>query len=491
MRLVAKLTVMFLLVVILLTAGYGYLVVNRQRKVFELQQREDARHAGNAVRESLVVAWRTNGRDGVLQTVRTLSVPNRDGQVRWVWFDALASNPEFSAASREWLERLWEGEIVSVRYRDETGTSCLYTYVPVDLGGPRRGGLEFTDSLYELDQRTSETIRGTLGLVSAVAALSVLVMVLAGIRIVGRPLERLIEKTKRVGEGDFSGPVNLKRHDELGQLADSLNQMCDQLATQQDQIEEEATARLAAMQQLRHADRLKTVGRLAAGIAHELGTPLNVVSGRAELIATGKLSDDDVKASAAAIKTEADKITEIIRQLLDFARRSTPQHAAIDLRHVIKQTVALLSSLAEKQQIQIHVDGVDQPQVAQVDARQIQQVLTNILINAIHAMPQGGEVTVTLRCETATPPDQVQSEPQEYVCIAVQDGGSGIGQEHLGQIFEPFFTTKDVGEGTGLGLSIAYGIVQEHGGWIDVVSQPDRGSCFTIYLAKTNSAGAS
>ncbi len=316
-------------------------------------------------------------------------------------------------------------------------------------------------------------------------------MVLAGIRIVGRPLERLIAKTKRVGEGDFSGPVNLKRHDELGQLADSLNQMCDQLATQQDQIEEEATARLAAMQQLRHADRLKTVGRLAAGIAHELGTPLNVVSGRAELIATGKLSNDDVKASAAAIKTEADKITEIIRQLLDFARRSTPQHAAIDLRHVIKQTVALLSSLAEKQQIQIHVDGVDQPQVAQVDARQIQQVLTNILINAIHAMPQGGEVTVTLRCETATPPDQVQSEPQEYVCIAVQDEGSGIGQEHLGQIFEPFFTTKDVGEGTGLGLSIAYGIVQEHGGWIDVVSQPDRGSCFTIYLAKTNSAGAS
>jgi signal transduction histidine kinase len=408
-----------------------------------------------------------------------------------VWLDTLANNPEFSTASREWLEPLLEGEVVSFRYRDESGTDCLYTYVPVDLGGSRRGVLQFTDSLSELEQRTSETIRGTLGLVSAVAALSVLVMVLAGIRIVGRPLERLIEKTKRVGEGDLSGPVEMDRHDELGQLADSLNQMCDQLATQQDQIEEEAVARLAAMQQLRHADRLKTVGRLAAGIAHELGTPLNVVSGRAGLIATGKLSDDDVRASAAAIKTEADKITGIIRQLLDFARRSTPQHAAIDLRHVIKQTVDLLSSLAEKQQIQIHVNGVEQPQIAEIDARQIQQVLTNVLVNAIHAMPRGGDVTLTLRCEIAAHPDRAQAEPQAYVCIAVQDEGLGIDQEHLGQIFEPFFTTKDVGEGTGLGLSIAYGIVQEHGGWIDVVSQPGSGSCFTIYLAKVTSAGAS
>jgi signal transduction histidine kinase len=347
--------------------------------------------------------------------------------------------------------------------------------------------LEFTESLSELDQRTSETIRGTLGLVSAVATLSVLVMVLAGIRIVGRPLESLIEKTKRVGKGDFSGPVDLQRHDELGQLAESLNQMCNQLAAQQEQIEEETTARLSAMQQLRHADRLKTVGRLAAGIAHELGTPLNVVSGRAGLIASGRLSDDDVKTSATAIKTEADKITGIIRQLLDFARRTTPQHAAVDLRHVLRQTVDLLSSLAEKQQVQIRVAGLDEPQVADVDARQIQQVLTNVLVNAIHAMPQGGEVAVKLGCETTVPPDQVQSEPRNYVRIAVRDEGTGIDAEHLEQIFEPFFTTKDVGEGTGLGLSIAYGIVQEHGGWIDVASEPGRGSCFSIYLARTNS----
>jgi signal transduction histidine kinase len=491
MRLVAKLTIMFLLVVILLTAGYGYLVVNRQRQVFELQQREDARRAGAAVSESLVVAWQTDGREGVVQTVRTLSVPQQKGDVRWVWFEGLESELERMAVPRQWLGRLRQGEILSFRHHDPTtGETCLYTYVPVDLGGVRRGGLEFRNSLSELDERTSETIKGTLGLVAAVATLSVLVMILAGIRIVGRPLESLIEKTKRVGKGDFSTPVRLQRHDELGQLAESLNQMCDQLATQQEQIENETTARLAAMQQLRHADRLKTVGRLAAGIAHELGTPLNVVSGRAGLIASGKLSEADVQTSAAAIKSEADKITAIIRQLLDFARRSTPQQSTTDLRHVVQQTVDLLRSFADKQHIVIRVRGVDQPRFAEVDARQIQQVLTNILVNAMHAMPEGGNVTITLDADIRAAPDQPQSKPQEFVRIAVQDEGSGIDQEHLGQIFEPFFTTKDVGEGTGLGLSIAYGIVQEHGGWIDVVSEPDQGSCFTIYLAQTNPAGA-
>ena len=146
MRLVAKLTVMFLLVVILLTAGYGYLVVNRQRQVFEIQQREDARRLGDAVAESLVVAWQTRGRDGVLQTIGTLSIPDHEGQVRWVWFDALASDPDFPAAPRELLGRIVEGEVLSFRHRDALGNSCLYTYVPVDLGVPRRGGLEFTES---------------------------------------------------------------------------------------------------------------------------------------------------------------------------------------------------------------------------------------------------------------------------------------------------------------------------------------------------------
>jgi signal transduction histidine kinase len=274
----------------------------------------------------------------------------------------------------------------------------------------------------------------------------------------------------------------LRRRDELGQLAESLNQMCDQLSAQQERIETEAAARLAAMQQLRHADRLKTVGRLAAGIAHELGTPLNVVSGRAGLIASGQLPDEEVATSAAAIKKEADKITTIIRQLLDFARRSTPQRARVDLRNVVRQTTELLHALADRQGVRIHVIEDERPLVAEVDANQIQQVLTNIMVNAIQAMPDGGTATVNLDACFAHYPDDDTYELQPFVRLAISDQGVGMDAEQAEQIFEPFFTTKDVGEGTGLGLSIAYGIVQEHGGWIDVSSRPGAGSRFEIYL---------
>ncbi|HEV2969525.1 MAG TPA: HAMP domain-containing sensor histidine kinase, partial [Pirellulales bacterium] len=325
----------------------------------------------------------------------------------------------------------------------------------------------------------------------------------------------LTEKTRRVAAGDLDGPVNLRSHDELAELGESLNQMCSRLADSQNKIREETAARIAAIEQLRHTDRLNTVGRLAAGIAHELGTPLNVVAGRAGLILSGRLAPDEIGVSAAAIKTEADRMTKIIRQLLDFARAGTPRKATVDLRSVATQTVDLLRGLAEERKVQLCVAASGEPAVAAVDAEQIQQVLTNLVVNAIQAMPDGGEVEIGIGRRAASVLEEVHgglsptspspltgegrgegvaekkgtvpfaargSRPGEYYCIKVRDSGVGISPEHRQHLFEPFFTTKGVGEGTGLGLSIAYGIVREHGGWIDVSSEPGKGSCFSVYL---------
>jgi signal transduction histidine kinase len=274
----------------------------------------------------------------------------------------------------------------------------------------------------------------------------------------------------------------LRSRDELAELADDLNEMCARLAESQADIRAETAARLGATEQLRHADRLKTVGRLAAGIAHELGTPLNVVSGRAGLILSDKLAAEEVGASAAAIKTEADKMTRIIRQLLDFGRASTPRKVATDLRQVVSQAVDLLRTLAENSQVTLGFDQATEAAVAEIDVAQVQQVLTNLVVNAIQAMPHGGRVTISLRRQVAHPPDASDRPEAAYFAIEIRDQGIGIPAERLTQLFEPFFTTKQVGEGTGLGLSIAYGIVQEHGGWIDVTSQPGEGSCFTVML---------
>ena len=132
--------------------------------------------------------------------------------------------------------------------------------------------------------------------------------------------------------------------------------------------------------------------------------------------------------------------------------------------------------------MQLDFASTDSPAVVPVDAAQMQQVLTNLMVNAIQAMPTGGSVMLTVRRQHAVSPQLPDGGMQECCSIEIRDHGVGIPPEHLPHIFEPFFTTKEVGEGTGLGLSIAYGIVQEHGGWIDVASRPGEGSCFTIYL---------
>jgi signal transduction histidine kinase len=316
-----------------------------------------------------------------------------------------------------------------------------------------------------------------------------------GIRMIGRPLGRLIDKTRRIAAGDLADPVHLRTHDELADLAESMNQMCAQLAESHAKIQQESAARGAAIEQLRHTDRLKTVGRLAAGIAHELGTPLNVVSGRAGLILSGKLAADEIGHSATAIKTEVDKMAKIIRQLLDFARVNTPRRASVDLRQLVGQTISLLHTLAESRKVRLCFTADTAPAPAMIDMEQMQQALANLLVNAIQAMPQGGKCEVTIRREARHPSDESTGAAADaiagnanYWCVAVRDEGTGIAAEHIPHLFEPFFTTKEVGEGTGLGLSIAYGIVQEHGGWIDVSNRPGEGSCFTVCLPEASSS---
>ncbi len=217
-------------------------------------------------------------------------------------------------------------------------------------------------------------------------------------------------------------------------------------------------------------------------MAHELGTPLNVVSGRAELIASGRLDESQVRESAAAIKSETDRMAAIIRQLLDFARRRSPQRNNVDLRDVAARSLELLRPLAGRRSVELSLVK-NGPVTAHVDAGQIQQVLTNLVVNAIQASPDGGKVTVALDTRTAQPPED-DASAGTYHCIAVQDEGAGISEEDMPHLFEPFFTTKETGEGTGLGLSVSYGIVQDHGGWIDVESQPSAGSRFTVYLPR-------
>src|SRR6202044_3094911 len=177
---------------------------------------------------------------------------------------------------------------------------------------------------------------GALLIVLSAAAASLL-----GVWLVGRPLQLLTEKTRRAGAGDLSNPIHLVRRDELAELGLALNLMCNRLAAAPERLRGETEARIAALEQLRHADRLKTVGRLASGMAHELGTPMNVVLARAELIGL-EAPSETVIASAKIIKAQIQLMAAMIRQLLDFGRRGRAHKEAVDLRQLAERTVQLL-----------------------------------------------------------------------------------------------------------------------------------------------------
>jgi signal transduction histidine kinase len=247
-----------------------------------------------------------------------------------------------------------------------------------------------------------------------------------------------------------------------------MNAMCERL-------EREQRARQLALEQLRHAERVNTVGRLAAGVAHELGTPLNVVGLEAKRIAIGRAVGEAAQEGAKVIATQAERMTLIISQLLDFARRRSPRMSVVELGEVAATTLSLVFALAARSGVTLRHEAPQKVNV-NADAGQLQQVLTNLVVNALQASPRGAEVCVT------TGQEQRPGQADKTAFVRVVDAGSGIEPDALPRIFEPFFTTKDVGQGTGLGLAVAEGIVEEHGGRIEVTSAPGAGASFTVWL---------
>ncbi len=232
----------------------------------------------------------------------------------------------------------------------------------------------------------------------------------------------------------------------------------------------ERAERATLLLQLRHAERLTTLGKLAAGVAHELGTPLNVLMLRAELIATEGVTPEDVARSARIIHEQGGRMASIIGQLLRFGRRSHNLRARQDLRGVAEEVVLLLAPIARNHQIEITLETCSEPVLADVNSGELQQVLSNLIMNAVQASAPLSAVSVVVGL--------VEGRPY----VTVRDAGDGIRPADLLQIFDPFFTTKGAGEGTGLGLAVSYGIVKDHGGRIEVESEVAVGSTFTVAL---------
>jgi signal transduction histidine kinase len=469
-RLTRKFIAALVIGVALVAMIQGFFDYRRERDVFDNQMRAEATALGRALARGMAEVWERDGEAAARQFLLTASSQSEHIRARWIWLDG--TTRDAPRIARDELDAMSDGQVVIFKDGD-----ILFTYIPVKVPESREGGIEIAQPLGQLDKFTADSLRsGIIASASAVAIAAVLALGL-GFVFIGRPVGKLAEKARRVGTGDLSGPLHLGQRDELGQLANEINLMCERLAA-------ERGARELATEQLRHADRLTTVGKLASGLAHELGTPLNVVQGRARLIRDREVEGDEAIDSARIVAEQAERMTALIRQLLDFARPRPLHKATVNVTSLVARVCELVGTIARKANATLRAPEPDDTLCVEADDSQLQQVMTNLVINAIHAMPAGGTVEVSARIAEQTPPPYVGGAVTSWIAIDVRDSGQGMDAETRERIFEPFYTTKDVGEGTGLGLSVSWGIVREHGGWIDVQSEKGAGSTFTVWLPR-------
>lgn len=231
--------------------------------------------------------------------------------------------------------------------------------------------------------------------------------------------------------------------------------------------------KLAESQLVRSA-RLAAVGEMAAGVAHELNNPLTTVTGFIELVLDDLPADSPARPDLELVLREARRARGVVRQLLDFSRPTESVRVRSDVNDLVNDVLSLVQHLIRTSAVDLRTNLAEGLPWINIDPNQLKQVLLNLIHNALNAMPHGGSLTLATGLK--------RQDDQDWLVISVADSGSGIAPEHLERIFEPFFTTQAAGSGTGLGLSVSYGIVSEHGGFIDVESTLEEGSCFKVRL---------
>ena len=301
-------------------------------------------------------------------------------------------------------------------------------------------------------------------LVAAVGAVVICAVMLAALVVlIQRPLVELQAKIARLRDGDPTVEVSFaSRNDELGELGRNFNDMVRQLRESREEIQ-----RLHRTQMSR-AEHLATLGELAAGLAHEIRNPLAGIGGVIEIIGRDLPATSPSRGVLEEVQQEVVHIQKILSDLLDYARPKQPQFRPADLNATVEHAVALARQQALSRPIEIVLVKAEGLALVEHDTAQVQQVLLNLLLNAVQAIPSAGQIRVELEAQ------------DPFAVVTVTDTGRGIAPEHLGNIFRPFFTTK--GQGTGLGLSLARRIVEEHRGRIEVTSTLGKGSQFSVWL---------
>ena len=299
---------------------------------------------------------------------------------------------------------------------------------------------------------------------------------------ISKPIRELALASDRIAKGDLSQSVRIESHDEIGQLANSFNQMTVALQkatenylsctrTLEKKVEEKTDELEKTQDYLIQSEKLASLGKLAAGIAHEINNPLTSILINSHLISEMLEKDVAFGENIKLIIDETNRCSKIVKGLLEFSRQSPPEKEFANINEVIKKTLLLFESQVLANNVRAEKKLNENLPAILIDVNKIEQVLTNLILNALDAMPGGGILVISSQ----------MSVDNQFVEVKIRDTGSGIPKEYISKIFDPFFTTKGI-KGTGLGLSVSYGIVQQHDGTINVQSEVGKGTTIVISL---------
>ena len=347
-----------------------------------------------------------------------------------------------------------------------------------DSTGRHIGGVSILQSTSLMEKEIWKSKKSILAAIFVLIC-GTLVFVRLGMRKwVTRPISRLTDGINQLSKGNLDHQIELRRTDELSELARAFNQMAVDLRSARERVLREAETRLELERSLRRSEKLATIGQLASELAHEIGTPLNIIHGRAEFIQRRLKGKEEIQQYLDIILSQTERITRIIQQLLGVVRRKKPERRALNIRSVLEGTMDLLDHQSQKQGVTVVKDMRDNLPYVVGDPDQLQQAFLNLILNAVQSMPEGGRLSLSAALRKISRGGL--EENQEYMEVGVEDTGIGMEKEVIEQIFNPFFTTKDTG--TGLGLMVTQGIIQSHGGWIEVKSEKGKGSLFKVYF---------
>jgi signal transduction histidine kinase len=361
--------------------------------------------------------------------------------------------------------RSWVVFILPVRYLAPVGRS---------RSGTRWAALEIAFVAPDGRAMARQAVRDVLvrvGILTVVLAALIAVVLQ---RQVLRPLADLARSIRDLGEGRRGPPLPVKRQDELGELADAFNRMTERLEEARQRVVAEGEYALDLEQQLRRSETLAVAGKLASGIAHEVGTPLNIISGRAEIVLRSLPPAHPGRQDLERIIHQIDRVSNIVRSLLDSVRLGKLEIQRVPIELLMSRLLLLLEHVTRKRGISITTSIREDVSDVAGDSARLQQVFINLLMNAVEATSPNGQIGISAR--------PCANDGRAGVSVEVTDTGMGIPPDALGQVFEAFYTTKPAGQGTGLGLAIARDIVRDHEGTIVAQSRPGHGTTFTVWL---------